>query len=450
MAATLKAVNATLFPELERPRGPLAERIRPRRLSEVIGHAAVLGEGGWLGSALGAGELPHLILWGPPGVGKTTIAALLAAEIGARYEACSAVQTGVAEVRRILEEAGARWRREQRRTLFFLDEIHRFNRAQQDALLGDLERGTVMLVGATTENPAFALNAALLSRAQTLILGALGDPDVEAILARALTHPHGLSVELDPDAGAAIVHAAAGDARFALGVLEAAAGGRSRVTAADVARVLAGNPLRHDRGGDRHYDVISALIKTMRAGDVDAAMYWAVRMWDAGEDRRFLFRRLIIFAAEDVGNADLRGLPLATAAAEGFERVGEAEGWILFAQVVAFLAAAPKSKASYNAFKAAQAVVARTGAPGVPNHLRNAPTELARTQGHGEGYRDPHTLPDAMWPEARHLPERVPEAELWQPTEYGDEAELGRRAGRFRARRAKLRGNSSAPDRGRE
>jgi putative ATPase len=439
-------VNATLFPELERPRGPLAERIRPRRLAEVIGHSKVLGEGGWLAGALGAGELPHLILWGPPGVGKTTIAALLAAEIGARYEAASAVQTGVADVRRILEEAAARWRREQRRTLFFLDEIHRFNRAQQDALLGDLERGTVMLVGATTENPAFALNAALLSRAQTLILGALGDADVEAILARALTHPHGLAATLDDEARASIVHAAEGDARFALGVLEAAAGSRPRVTAADVERVLAGNPLRHDRGGDRHYDVISALIKTMRAGDVDAAMYWAARMWDAGEDRRFLFRRLIIFAAEDVGNADLRGLPLAAAAADGFERVGEAEGWILFAQAVAFLAAAPKSKASYNAFKAAQALVARTGAPGVPNHLRNAPTALARRQGHGEGYHDPHSLPDAMWPEARHLPERVPEVELWQPTEFGDEAELARRVARFRARRAKSRSKPPAAD----
>lgn len=432
-------MSATLFPELERPRGPLAERIRPRRLAEVVGHEDVLGEGGWLAGALTAGELPHLILWGPPGVGKTTIAALLAAEIGARHEACSAVQTGVAEVRRILEDAASRWRREQRRTLFFLDEIHRFNRAQQDALLGDLERGTVMLVGATTENPAFALNAALLSRAQTLILGSLGSAAVEAILARALSHPHGLRAELDDDARAAIVHAAEGDARFALGVLEAAAAGRTRVTAADVERVLAGNPLRHDRGGDRHYDVISALIKTMRAGDVDAALYWAARMWDAGEDRRFLFRRLIIFASEDVGNADLRGLPLAVAAAEGFERVGEAEGWILFAQAVAFLAAAPKSKASYNAFKAAQALVARSGSAAVPNHLRNAPTELARSMGHGEGYRDPHTLPDAMWPEARHLPDRVPEQQLWHPTDHGDEAELAHRVGRFRSRRARAR-----------
>lgn len=437
-------MSESLFPELDAPPGPLADRVRPRRLAEVVGHAAVIGPESWLAGALAGGELPHLLLWGPPGVGKTTIAALLAAEIGAHYEACSAVQTGVAEVRRMLAEAAERWRRRQQRTLLFLDEIHRFNRAQQDALLHDLERGTVILVGATTENPAFALVSALLSRAQTLVLEPLTDADVEAILRRALAHPRGLAVELADEALAAIVHAAEGDARFALGVLEAAAGKRKSVARADVERVLAGNPLRHDRGGDRHYDVVSALIKTMRGGDVDAALYWAARLWDAGEDRRFLFRRLIIFAAEDVGNADLRGLPLTVAAAEGFERVGEAEGWILYAQAVAFLAAAPKSKASYRGFKSAQALVARTGAPGVPNHLRNAPTELARSLGHGEGYRDPHGMADAMWPEARFLPERVPEETLWQPTDHGDEAALGRRLAQFRARRARARSAARA------
>lgn len=378
----------------------------------MVGHTDLIGPEGWLRRMLRQKSLLPLILWGPPGVGKTTLAHLLAVEVEAEFVARSAVDVGVAELRKLLAEALERYRRRGIRTLLFLDEIHRFNKGQQDALLADLERGTVILVGATTENPAFSIQAALLSRAHVAVLGRLSDDEVGMLLDRACAHRDGVSATLTPEARAALTAAAQGDGRYALGLLEAAAtlaAATGTVIAAEhVAEVARISPLRHDKTGDAHYDVVSAWIKSMRASKREAALYWGARLWEAGEDRRFLFRRLIIFASEDVGLADAGALPLAVAAAQGFERVGEAEGWILFAHAVAAMADAPKSKASYRGYRAAAELVARYGHLPVPLHLRNAPTALARKLGHGADYIDPHDDPEGAAAQS-YFPEALSE-----------------------------------------
>jgi len=438
-------MTESLFADMDAPRPPLAERIRPRKLAELVGHPQILGPDGWLTRLAAAGAVPHLLLWGPPGIGKTTLARILADELDATLIATSATDLGAGGVRTIIKEAAQRFQLRGRKTLFFLDELHRFNKAQQDVLLGDLERGTVVFMGATTENPAFALNNALLSRCQLAALSPLNEREIFAVLQRACDHPEGINRTPNEALLTALAHAAEGDARRALGWLEAAdrLAGNDPLTHAHIAEVLAGRPLQHDRNGDAHYDVVSAWIKTMRGSDVDAALYWGARLWDAGEDRRFLFRRLIVFAAEDISLADPRALELAVAAASGFERVGEAEGWIPFAQAVAYMAQAPKSKSTYNAFRQARGILKDSGAPPVPKHLRNAPTKLAASLGHGAEYVDPHRRTEGIAPEVRYWPDELAEHKLYQPTHHGDEQQTAERIQRFRAERARRRKEQS-------
>lgn len=421
------STTPSLFPHWDKPAAPLAERLRPSKLTDLVGHQNLIGPEGWLRQLiLHQQNLPHLVFWGPPGVGKTTLALAIAAELKAYFERASAVEVGVAEVRKVIANASANFARTGKRTVFFLDEIHRFNKAQQDALLGDLERATVTLMGATTENPAFSLNRAMLSRVQVVVLNPLENTDISLLLARATAL---LGITLASQANDALLQAAAGDARFALNMLETAAHSAKNgvIDAATIEQVLAGNPLRHDKAGDAHYDVVSAWIKSMRGSDPDAALYWGARLWEAGEDRRFLFRRLIIFASEDVGNADPMALQTAVAAAQGFERVGDAEGWILFAQAVSYLATAAKSNRSYVGYKAARAALERYGQAAVPKHLRNAPTNLAQAEGHGQGYVYPHDLPDAFAAQVRYLPEAMPDQIFYQPSDQGYERKIKQR-----------------------
>ncbi len=423
------------------PRAPLADRMRPRGFDEMIGQERLVGEGSALRALVERGEMPSVILWGPPGSGKTTLAWLLSSAPGTRMEALSAVVSGVKEIREAVEVA----RRSPLRTLLFIDEIHRLNRAQQDVLLPHVESGIVTLVGATTENPSFTVNAPLLSRARVLTLEPLAPRDVERVIERACADTErglgasGLTV--DAQSLRAIVDAADGDARKALGLLEAAAALHLRSDARraplppETVREAAGRKLLlYDRDREEHYNVISALIKSLRASDPDAALYYLARMLEAGEDPLFIARRLLIFASEDVGNADPWALTLATSTHQAVERLGLPEGRITLAQATTYLACAIKSNAAYAALGRAQACVARTGNLPVPMHLRNAPTRLMKEAGYGEGYVYPHDEPDHFTP-GRNLPEGVEDARFYQPTSRGAEAQLAARLERWRALR---------------
>jgi putative ATPase len=401
------------------PGAPLAERMRPRTLDDVLGQERLLGPGGPLRALAEAGELPSLILWGPPGSGKTTLARLLAPGTHTRFVALSAVMAGVKEIRAAVEEA-RRERRTGRRTLLLLDEIHRLNRAQQDALLPHVEAGTVTLVGATTENPSFEVNAPLLSRCRVYTLARL-EPEVLATLVRraAADPERGLAgMPLAEEAVQAIAHAADGDARRALSLLEAAA-----------RRLLV-----HDRDREEHYNVASAFIKSLRASDPDAALYWAARLLEAGDDPLFLCRRMLIFASEDVGNADPQSLSVATSAYLAVERVGMPEGRIPIAQAVTWLACAPKSNAAYRALERAREAAREHGSLPVPLHLRNAPTPLLRGLGYGAGYEYPHDAPE-RFVAARNLPDALPDDRFYEPTREGAEASLADRLQGWRRRR---------------
>jgi putative ATPase len=399
---------------------PLAERVRPRVLEEMVGQEHLLAPGKSLRVALDKKALPSLILWGPPGTGKTTLARLIARHIGAHFRTLSAVASGVKELRETI--AAAKEQRDQygRLTVLFVDEIHRFNKAQQDALLPDVEHGTVIFIGATTENPSFALNAALLSRSRVLELKPLSPDALKDVLRRALTTDQQLvarKLKVSDPMLVLMAHLADGDARRALSLLEATAAHVAEgatIEAADVRNIIEHPTLRFDRDGDEHYDVISAFIKSLRGSDPDAAIYWLARLLEAGEDPLFVVRRMIIFSSEDIGNADPQALVVAVAAAEAVRTVGMPEGYLPLSQAVLYLAHAPKSNAALTAYQAAKEAVHETGTLPVPIHLRNAPTALARAQGHGKDYRYPHDHPGSRV-EQQYLPDALVGRKLVTP-----------------------------------
>jgi putative ATPase len=431
---------------------PLAERMRPRSLDEVLGQQALVGAQGSLRRAIGEDRVPSLILWGPPGTGKTTLARLIAAATRSQFVPFSAVTSGIKEVREVMAEAARMHRSTGRRTLLFVDEIHRFNRAQQDAFLPYVESGEIVLVGATTENPSFQLNAALLSRSRVVVLEPLSPDALRAILERALGDPErGLGdagVAASPDALTALAQLASGDARRALNLLEAAVAdaqsrGATELSAEDVTRVAQRKVLLYDKAGEEHFNLISALHKSLRESDADAALYWLARMLAAGEDPLYLARRMVRFASEDVGLADPAALPQALAGWDAFHRLGPPEGELALAQVTVYLALAPKSNALYAAMGAVRRTVEERPADPVPKAIRNAPTKLMGELGYGEGYVYAHDVPEGVGG-VDCLPESLAGTRFYRPSERGFESELNQRLERFRALREQVRQRGEA------
>ena len=439
------------FEEPQTPAAPpLAERMRPQTIDEVAGQQHLLGEGRFLRRLLKADRLPSLILWGPPGCGKTTLARAIANQTKHTFVAYSAVLGSITRVREIMDKARIRKRNRGESTILFIDEIHRFNKAQQDAFLPVVEDGTITLIGATTENPSFEVIAPLLSRCRVLNLKPLEETDIEDIVRRALTDTErglgDMGLHLDDEAFAHLVQGARGDARRALTVLEAAADmalehGETDLGSADIAEAMQEKMLLYDRGGEEHYNVVSAFIKSMRGSDPDAALYWMLRMLDAGEEPHFILRRMIIFAAEDVGNADPWAIMVATSALEAFDMVGLPEGEIPMAQACTYLATAPKSNASYMALHRARAAVREHGALDVPLKLRNAPTKLMKGMGYGREYNYPHDAEGGFVPE-HYLPDALKGSLFYHPKEVGYEKRIVERVAHWRSKRAKNTGET--------
>ncbi len=414
---------------------PLAERLRPRCIDDVIGQHQLLGPGRPLRRAFESGQPHSMVLWGPPGVGKTTLARLTATAFDHEFIALSAVLSGVKDIRSAMELA-ERHRSRGRKTILFIDEIHRFNKSQQDALLPFVESGRVVFIGATTENPSFEVNSALLSRAQVYVLQSLGDADLRQLLERAQRQalPH---LRFDAAAIDTLIGYADGDARRLLNLAEQAdtsarAAGVTLIDAAFVAQALAPGVRRFDKSGDNFYDQISALHKSVRGSNPDAALYWLCRMFDGGADPKYLARRIVRMAWEDIGLADPRALQMASDAASTYDRLGSPEGELALAQAVIYLAVAAKSNAGYTAYNEARAFVAQDGSRLVPAHLRNAPTQLMKSLGHGRDYRYAHDEPEAYAAGVSYLPDGMAAPGWYRPVARGLEARIADRLGQLR------------------
>jgi putative ATPase len=401
------------------PPAPLAEALRPQSLDEVVGQRHLLGPGKPLRLAFESRKPHSMILWGPPGSGKTTLARLMARAFDAEFIALSAVFSGVKDIRDAMQAAENELARSGRHTILFVDEVHRFNKAQQDAFLPYVERGLITFIGATTENPSFEVNSALLSRATVYVLDPLNEQDLEVLLSRTEIHP-------DENARARLIGFADGDARRLLNAVEIlkTAAGDAPIDGAFVEQVLAKNLRRFDKGGEQFYDQISALHKSVRGSDPDAALYWMVRMLDGGADPLYVGRRMVRMAVEDVGLADPRALRVALDACETYERLGSPEGELALAEAVLYLAVAAKSAAVYDAYNAARAFVSKDSTRPVPMHLRNAPTRLMKDLGYGKGYRYAHDEPDAYSAGQTYFPEGMEQVEWYEPTDRGLEARI--------------------------
>jgi putative ATPase len=416
---------------------PLAARMRPRTLDEIVGHSELLGPGRPLRRAIDSGAMGSIIFWGPPGSGKTTLARAIAGALAVTFQQVSAVTAGVADLRKIVEDARRQLSFNGRRTILFIDEIHRFNKAQQDAILPHVEEGTVLLIGATTENPSFEVNAALLSRCRVYVLSALSDMDIAVIIERARTDLErglgGQGITLREDGLEALTNLANGDARAALNTLELCAGSLLQepveqrvITAELVEQIVQQRTLLYDKSGEQHYDLISALHKTMRGSDPDGALYWLARMLEAGEDPLYIARRMVRFASEDIGLADPQALVVAMAAQQAVHFIGRPEGDLALAETAVYLAVTPKSNSIYRAYDAAREAVARTRNEPVPLHLRNAPTALMRNLGYGRGYKYAHDFPEG-YVEQQGLPANLKGTRFYVPTDRGREKNVGER-----------------------
>lgn len=428
--------------EETRRSAPLADRMRPRRLEEFVGQEHLVGPGKLLREIYQSGKLPSLIFWGPPGSGKTTLARILTRNSQAHFLSFSAVLSGVAELRAAIAEAEERSKFQGQKTVLFVDEIHRWNKAQQDAFLPQVESGRLTLIGATTQNPSFEVIPALLSRCRVCVLNFLSEAEIRRILEQAVAdRERGLFAGSEPltveaEAVAYLARVADGDARRALNALELAdslarARSRGRITVEEAKEALSSGSLLYDKAGEEHYNLISAFIKSLRGSDPDAAIYWMVRMLEAGEDPLFLLRRMVIFAAEDIGNADPMALQVAVAAQQAFSFVGLPEGRIPMAQAVTYLASAPKSNASYAALGQATAAVRESGSLPVPEHLRNPVTGLMQALGYGRDYKYPHDYPGHHVPE-HYLPEKLRGRIFYAPSEQGEEIKIKARLSRWR------------------
>lgn len=457
---TVEAGHMDLFEahkrDILRRRAPLADRMRPRSLDEIAGQQQIIGQGTLLRNAIEVDQVPSLILWGPPGTGKTTLARVIANTTSARFVQLSAVSAGVADLRREVKEASDRLGMHEQRTILFIDEIHRFNRAQQDAILPYVEDGTITMIGATTENPSFEVNSPLLSRSRVVVLQALSDADIREIVLRALNdRERGLGdrpLKIEEDALDLLANLANGDARYVLNTLEMAAVGAEPTETGDriirFAQVHAASMRRaasYDQSGDAHFDTISALHKSIRGSDPDAALYWLARMLESGDDPLYIARRVVQAASEDIGMADPQALVVAMAAQQAVHFIGMPEGALALAEAVVYLATAPKSASLYQAYGAAGEDVRATRNDPVPIHLRNAPTGMMRDLGYGAGYRYAHDYDEAVV-EQQHLPDNLAGRRYYQPTSRGYERDVDARLARWREllaerrRRAKEQG----------